>query len=118
MTAMTPDSYLAALPEDQRQALSDLRERLRGLLPEASEVISYAMPGFRLGKKMVAGYAGFAKHCGFYPHSGTVVPQLAAEFDAQGFMHSKSGVLFTPDRPLPDDLLARLIDLRRAELNG
>jgi uncharacterized protein YdhG (YjbR/CyaY superfamily) len=118
MTAITPDSYLAALPVDQQQVLGNLRAQLRKLLPEAAEVMSYAMPGFRLGKKMVAGYAGFAKHCGLYPHSGGIIPQIIPEIEAHGFKHSKSGVLFTPTHPLPEALVAKIVTLRLAEIGA
>jgi uncharacterized protein YdhG (YjbR/CyaY superfamily) len=109
------DAYLAALPSDQREALSTLRVRLRGLLPDHLETMSYAMPGLRqpgLKGKMVIGYAAFARHLGLYPHSGTVIPRI----DCAPFKTSKSGVLFTPDRPLPDALLQRIITTRQAEL--
>ncbi|MCC6517498.1 MAG: DUF1801 domain-containing protein [Tabrizicola sp.] len=109
------DSYLAALPLDQREALTALRARLKALLPDHLEVMSYAMPGFRQpGPKgrMVAGYAGFARHLGLYPHSGSVIPQI----DCSPFKTSKSGVLFSPDQPLPDALLRAIIETRQAEL--
>lgn len=109
------DAYLAALPPDQRSTLADLRARLKILLPDHIECMSYAMPGLRQpGPKgrMVAGYAAFAKHLGLYPHSGTVIPQI----DCAPFKTSKSGVLFTPDRPLPDALVETIIRTRQAEL--
>ena len=109
------DSYLAALPLDQRDALTALRARLKALLPDHLEVMSYAMPGFRQpGPKgrMVAGYAGFARHLGLYPQSGSVIPQI----DCSPFKSSKSGVLFSPDQPLPDALLRAIIETRQAEL--
>ena len=109
------DTYIAALPPDQRDALTTLRARLKSLLPDHIETMSYAMPGFRQPGpkgKMVAGYAAFARHLGLYPHSGTVIPKI----DCAPFKTSKSGVLFTPDTPLPDALLARIIETRQAEL--
>ena len=109
------DTYLTALPPDQRGALTALRARLRNLLPDHVECLSYAMPGFRQPGpkgKMVVGYAAFAKHLGLYPHSGTVIPRI----DCAPFKTSKSGVLFTPDTPLPDALLAQIIATRQAEL--
>lgn len=109
------DAYLAALPADQRAALADLRARLSALLPDHVECLSYAMPGFRQpGPKgrMVAGYAAFARHLGLYPHSGSVIPRI----DCTPFKTSKSGVLFTPDSPLPDALLQAIIRTRQAEL--
>lgn len=109
------DTYIAALPPDQRAALTALRARLKALLPEHPEVISYAMPGFRQPGpkgKMVAGYAAFSKHLGLYPHSGSVIPKI----DCSPFKTSKSGVLFTPDHPLPDALLRAIIETRQAEI--
>lgn len=111
------DTYLAALPPDQRDALTALRDRLKALLPGHLEVMSYAMPGFRQpGPKgrMVAGYAAFSRHLGLYPHSGTVIPALAA--DCAGFKTSKSGILFTPATPLPDDLVLKIVTARQAEI--
>jgi uncharacterized protein YdhG (YjbR/CyaY superfamily) len=113
--ALPVDAYLAALPPDQRDALADLRVRLKALLPDHLEVMSYAMPGFRQpGPKgrMVVGYAAFARHLGLYPHSGTVIPTI----DCAPFKTSKSGVLFTPLQPLPDALLRQIITARQAEL--
>ena len=109
------DAYIATLPPDQRDALSTLRARLQALLPDHLDVMSYAMPGLRQPGpkgKMVVGYAAFAKHLGLYPHSGNVIPLI----DCTPFKTSKSGVLFTPDQPLPDALLARIIATRQAEI--
>lgn len=111
------DTYLAALPTDQRDALTALRARLQTFLPHHIECMSYAMPGFRQPGpkgKMVVGYAAFAKNLGLYPHSGSVIPLI----DCTPFKTSKSGVLFTPDRPLPDALLETIVRTRQAELDA
>jgi uncharacterized protein YdhG (YjbR/CyaY superfamily) len=110
------DAYLAARPDDQRAALQALREHLAALLPGAEEVISYAMPGFRIGKWVIAGYAGFARNCGFYPHSGNIIPQFSTELAALGFKHTPGAIQFTPAKPIPDDLIARLVAARLAEV--
>lgn len=118
MTSADPasvDAYIAALAPDQQDALTDLRARLSARLPDHIEVMSYAMPGFRQPGpkgKMVVGYAAFAKHLGLYPHSGSVIPQI----DCSPFKTSKSGVLFTPQTPLPDALLDSIIRTRLAEI--
>ena len=109
------DAYITALPPDQRDALTELRARLKALLPDHVETMSYAMPGLRQPGpkgKMVVGYAPFARHGGLYPHSGTVIPLI----DCAPFKTSKSGVLFTPDTPLPNALLRQIIETRQAEL--
>ncbi len=109
------EAYLAALPADQQTALRALRATLARLLPGHIEVMSYAMPGFRQpGPKgrMVAGYGAFARHLGLYPHSGSVIPQI----DCRPFKTSKSGVLFTPDHPLPVALVETILRTRQAEI--
>lgn len=109
------DAYIAGLPPAFQTALTALRQLLRGLLPDHVECLSYAMPGFRAPGpkgKMIAGYAAFARHCGLYPHSGTIIPQI----DCTPFKTSKSGVLFAPDTPLPAELVTRIIRARQAEV--
>ena len=114
MTAAV-DAYLSTLPDAQRACLQTLRDIIRTHLPQATECISYAMPGFRLPSgKMAAGYAAFARHLGLYPHSGSVIPLLLD--DCQGFKTSKSGVLFTPDHPLPTALIHKMLNTRLNEL--
>jgi uncharacterized protein YdhG (YjbR/CyaY superfamily) len=116
MTApQSHDAYLAARPADQRACLQALRVQLAGLLPDAHEVISYAMPGFRIGMKVIAGYAGYARNCGYYPHSGNIIPAFDAELTALGFRHTAGAISFTPAHPLPADLVARLVAARLAE---
>lgn len=112
------DAYLAALPrEDHRAALQALRARLRVLLPDHEECLSYAMPGFRQPGpkgKMVAGYASFPRNLGYYPHSGNIVglfPHLT-----QGRRTTQGAVTFTPETPLSDELLRALVTARQAEI--
>lgn len=109
------DDYLSGLSEEKRRCLLDLRAELRRHVPDAQDVMSYGMPGLRRGK-MVAGYAAFKAHCGLYPHSGTIIPQLAAELESLGLKHSKSGVLFAPDTRLPSALVGQIVALRLAEI--
>lgn len=109
------ETYLSALPPAFRDAASALRAQLRALLPDHAEVISYAMPGFRHPSgKMTAGYAAFTRHLGLYPHSGNIIPKI----DCTPFKTSKSGVLFTPDTPLPPALIAQIIRARLAEITA
>ena len=109
------DAYIAALDAPFRGAIERLRADILSLLPEGQETISYAMPGVRQGGKMVAGYAAFSKHCGFYPHSGRVIPSLGDRIDAEGLKRSKSGITFPPDRLPSRDLLEAIITGRLAE---
>ncbi len=109
------DAYISALNPDQAQALTRLRGIIAARLPDHLEVISYKMPGFRQpGPKgrMVAGYAAFARNCGYYPHSGNVIAQVPHE----GFKTTPGAISFTPARPLPEALILALIEARLAEI--
>ena len=111
------EAYLSALPPAQREALQALRDLLKARLPDHLEVISYAMPGFRQpGPKgrMVAGYAAFKLSCGFYPHSGSILGQFPLE--TAGFKTTAGAISFTPDHPLPETLVRKLIEARLAEI--
>jgi uncharacterized protein YdhG (YjbR/CyaY superfamily) len=111
------DTYLAACRPDQAAALQTLRALIKRHVPDHIECLSYAMPGFRQPGpkgKMVAGYAAFAKNCGYYPHSGNIIPQFTA--DLTGFKTTPGAIQFTPDHRIPDALILRLIDARVAEI--
>ena len=111
------EAYLSALPAAQGAALQALRAQIRARLPDHPEVISYAMPGFRQpGPKgrMVAGYAGFKVNCGYYPHSGMIIGRFAE--DLAGYKTTQGAISFTPERPLPEALVIRLIEARLAEI--
>ena len=113
------DAYIDAQPAAFARALQHLRTRLAARLTGHIECISHAMPGFRQPGpkgKMVVGYAAFARHLGLYPHSGTVIPTLQAQ--CQGFKTSRSGLLFTPDHPIPDPLLDLILAARLSELSA
>ena len=115
MTSGAVDAYIAAQTLAFAAALTALRARLKALLPDHIECMSYAMPGLRQPGpkgKMVVGYAAFTHHLGLYPHSGSVIPRI----DCTPFKTSKSGVLFPPDTPLPDTLLKTIITARQAEI--
>ena len=117
MASEDVDAYIAQRPADQRRALEDLRATLRALVPEGEECLSYGVPAIRLPQgPVVAGFAAFKRHLGYYPHSGDVVSSLAE--DMQGYSTSAGTIRFTPDDPLPTELVGRLVAARLAEIGG
>lgn len=107
------DSYIAAAPEAFRPSLMRLQELLARTLPEAEEIVAYNMPGFRIGETIVAGYAAFSKQCGLYLLPDAI-SEYAEEIAAAGFKATKTGIKFTPGKPIPDDLVERLAQASRA----
>lgn len=101
------DAYIAAAPEEMRPLLVKLRKQLAKTLPKAEEIIAYNMPGFRIGKAIIAGYAAFSKQCGLYV-SPAAISSLAEEIAAAGLKPTKTGVTFSPGKPIPDALVNKL----------
>ena len=110
------DSYLEGLPADQREALEALRRRVAELVPEAEEAISYGMPAFRYRKRPLVGYKAAKEHLSFFPMSPAVIDAHAE--DLAEWSTSKGTIRFTPDHPIPDDLLASLVATRVSELES
>jgi uncharacterized protein YdhG (YjbR/CyaY superfamily) len=107
------DDYLAALSDEQRVALQHLRETIRSIIPDAQEVMSYGMPGFRIDGEVVAGYAAFRHHLSYFPHSGSVLAECID--DVASYKQTKSSLHFSAAQPLPTALVRNLIRARRAQ---
>lgn len=108
------DAYIAGLPEPQRSMMATVRRTVHEASPDAVEVVSYRMPGFRLRGKLLLSYAAYKRHCAIYPASGRVVEGLGAEL--RPFLAERATIRFTPAEPLPDDLLRRIVEIRRDEI--
>ena len=110
----TVTEYLAGAPKDKRAALMTLRKTIKAAAPKATESISYGIVGFKHNGKPVV-YIGYAKdHCALYGSTGAFVNAHAAEL--KGYDLSKGTIRFTPDKPLPERLLTKMIRARVAEI--
>lgn len=109
------DAYIEASPEQFRELLKRLRAQLAEALPDAEELIMYDMPGFGFGKDVVAGYAAFSKQCGLYVSKGAIESH-ADDIAAAGLKATKTGVTFSPRKPVPNDLISKLALASRKEL--
>jgi len=101
------DEYLALQPENFRIILEKIRQLVKKICPDAQEVISYQIPTFKYYGMLVS-FAAFKKHCSFFP--GGIVPQFADELT--DFKTSKGTIQFTPENPIPDKLLIKIIKFR------
>jgi uncharacterized protein YdhG (YjbR/CyaY superfamily) len=104
-------AYIAAFPEQTQAQLNVLRELFFQEVPEVQEVISYQMPAYKKGK-MIAYYAGYKNHIGFYP---TATGIKAFENEISGYKWSKGAIQFPIDQPLPLDLIRKIIQFKCAE---
>jgi uncharacterized protein YdhG (YjbR/CyaY superfamily) len=112
------DNYIIKQPEAVQRALQEIRSYIKIAAPEAKEMINYQIPAFSLiegGKRdqqiMIAGYK---THVGFYPHPSTI-ERFADEL--KDFQTAKGSVQFPVNKPLPKELIIRMVKYRWAEVN-
>src|ERR1035438_2720466 len=96
MAARDIDSYLAGVGEPKRSTLQQLRQCVLDVIPDAEECTSYGLPAFKGRGKTVAGSGAFKNHLSYLPHSGSVLPALAA--DLAGYDGTKGSLHFPVDR--------------------
>ena len=110
----TIDEYLDAVKDPaKRAALETLRGTIRAAAPGAVECISYGLAAFRLEGKLLVAFGAAARHCAFYPGSGTTVGTFAEQL--RDYETSKGTIRFQPDRPLPAPLIRKIVHARIAE---
>ena len=110
------DAYLATLPADQHEALQRLRAQITRLVPDAVETISYGMPAFTLRARGLVWYAGWKTHCSIYPLTDSFMEANAEAL--KGYRRTKGSLHFTPDSPLPEELVERLVQERLADVES
>ena len=105
--------YFAAQPPPVRKRLKAIRDIVRALAPDAVEVFSYRIPGFKLNGKPLVWYAAFRQHTSLFPMTAAIRRANAAAL--KGYKTSTGTVQFPLDEPLPVALVKRLIKARIAE---
>ncbi len=106
------DEYLAGVSPETRVALQQLRKTIRSAAPDAEEVISYGVPAFRQNGMLVH-FAAFKDHCSFFAGYTTALPKYARE--VKPFLSGKTTLRFTPERPIPETLVRRIVRDRMRE---
>jgi len=112
-SAVTVDEYLASLPPDRAAVMAELRQTIRVAAPDADEVISYNMPAFKTHGQFLVSFDAFKAHYSLFPASLGVIDGLGA--DIAPYLFGSGTIRFPADRPLPLDLVARIIVIRLAE---
>jgi uncharacterized protein YdhG (YjbR/CyaY superfamily) len=114
------DEYVAGFPNDIQDILQKIRMTIRKAAPDAEEAIKYQVPTFTLKGNLVH-FAAFKKHIGFYP-TPSGIEKFQKELSA--YESAKGSVRFPLDKPIPFDLISKIVkfrvkeDLERAEARG
>jgi uncharacterized protein YdhG (YjbR/CyaY superfamily) len=107
----TIDEYIAQFPENVQQILSKIRAVIKESAPEAVEKISYAMPAFFLNGGLVW-FGAYQHHIGIYPKTGGMLASLE---ELSAYKGTKGSVHFPLDKPIPYELIGKIVKIRVAE---
>jgi uncharacterized protein YdhG (YjbR/CyaY superfamily) len=114
-SARSIDEYIAEFPGETRTVLEELHALIKAAAPEATETISYAIPTFDLHGRHLVHFAGYERHIGFYPGASGIA---AFQDELTPFKSAKGSVQFPLGRPLPADLIRRMVAFRVEEENA
>ena len=106
------EEYIEQLPEIPQMRIKELRRILKGVVPDATEAIKWGKPVFESGTILFA-YAAHKSHLSFIPTGPALKPfeKELGEFDIK-----KDSVSFKYDKPLPEDLIRRIAEYRKKEV--
>jgi uncharacterized protein YdhG (YjbR/CyaY superfamily) len=107
----TIDDYIADHPPAVQKILKAIRRTIRKAAPDAEEAIKYQIPAYVLNGNLVY-FAAFTNHVSVYP-----APRGAAAFKEElaQYKGGKGTVQFPLDKPIPHDLIRRIVEYRVAE---
>jgi uncharacterized protein YdhG (YjbR/CyaY superfamily) len=102
------DEYISGFPEKTQKILERIRVTVKDAAPDAFETIKYSMPTFVFKGNLIH-FAAYKNHIGMYP-----IPvgdnELSKALDE--YKTEKSTLRFPLDKPIPFDLISKIIKLR------
>jgi uncharacterized protein YdhG (YjbR/CyaY superfamily) len=109
----TIDDYIANFPVDVRPILEEVRRAILQVIPNAEEVISYDIAAFNLSGSNVIYFAGWKKHVAMYPITAIMAEKLKDEL--AGYKGTKSSVHFPLNKPMPVQLIKKIVEAKLSE---
>ncbi|MCT4794907.1 iron chaperone [Exiguobacterium alkaliphilum] len=110
----TVDEYILQFPVEVQAILQTLRKSVKDISPEAEEKMSYQMPTYYLKGNLVH-FAAYKNHIGFYPTPAGID---AFKDELSDYKSAKGSVQFPIDKPIPFELIKRIVEFRVSEMNG
>lgn len=106
------DQYIEKYPPEVQLLLTEIRQLIHLTIPEAGEKISYRIPAFYLDKILVY-FGAFKKHIGFFP-TAYVINEFKE--DLNEYKYSKGSVQFPISKPMPVELIKKMLICRLAKI--
>ena len=107
------DEYHKTFSPELVQRMQQIRDVIHRVAPEVEEAIIYQIPSFKYNGYLIY-YAAFAGHITLsHPYSKEFLEHFAN--DLKGLKVSKSAIQFPNNKPLPLDLISRMVEFRKKE---
>jgi uncharacterized protein YdhG (YjbR/CyaY superfamily) len=102
------DEYISGFPEKTQKILERIRVTVKDAAPDAFETIKYSMPTFVFKGNLIH-FAAYKNHIGMYP-----IPEGDSKLSQELSVYKteKSTLRFPLDKPIPFELISRIIKLR------
>ena len=106
------EEYIMNFPKEIQLLLGKIRSIILKNAPQAVESISYGMPAYKTNGKPLVYFAGYKSHIGFY-----ATPTGHTEFanELSDYKQGKGSVQFSLDKPIPYELIERIVIFRVKE---
>lgn len=108
------DEYIEMYPENIRKILNRIRKIINKNIPMAEERISWGMPTF-YWKENIIHFAVGKNHIGIYPSAS---PIIYFENELVNYKTSKGAIQLPQDKPIPYDLIERIVKFRIEEIHS
>lgn len=108
------DDLLVDIPADHRKELERIRTIIKQVCPDAKEVMTYGMPGFKYRGKYLISFANFKDHMSLFP-GAEPIERLKDELKT--YKTSKGTVQFTLDNNISDNLVKRIVQLAMSRID-
>jgi len=114
----TIEEYHKVFSGDTLKRMQTIRELVHKVAPEVEEVISYQIPAFKLGDKYhLIYYCAFPKHLTISsPWSEAMLKEF--EVELKDYKVSKSAIQLPLGKPLPLDLIKRILEFRKKDFEA
>lgn len=103
--------YIESQAENTKANLISLRNIILATAPNATELISYGMPAFKIHSVLVY-FAANKNHIGFYP---TAAPLQVFEAELSDYKTSKGAIQFPLNKGIPLELVEKIVKYRIQE---
>lgn len=107
--------YYSEVPHNSLSQLKKLRQIVHKELPNATEVISYGIPTFKIDGKSVVGIGGWSNFVSLYPYGSSLITKF--KDDLKGLKTTKGAIQFELNKPLPKEVIKKIVTNRLKDLN-